>query len=427
MTHSQWMNQRLRLRTPRSVFRFVAALTALFLLGACNYSGAPKADKNAISAWIDKPLNNSTHVLGPIEVLAHGAAYDQIAQLELSVEGDTGTPAVVGASAPEVVNVKAGGSAKTAAVLGRTQWVWTPAKPGEYILHVRAQNADGTWSADATAHVTVVLPDLPLGGLTEPLPQPGEILQPIPLSTATATATATPTSTLEAACTDQAKFIADITIPDNTNIDPGAPFTKTWRVQNSGTCAWNENYKVVFFSGSPLSNPTPVSIPGIVAPGGTVDLSLDLVAPGSPGTYTSSYKIQNPQGVQFGVGSSGNVPFYVQIVVGATATPAPTGDSQPPSGSISHSPSGSSLPENTTVTFTANGSDNIGVARIEIVIQIGPARGSVVKTCNNAATCSYSAAYPANTTLNYSARIYDAAGNQAIATGQTINFYVVIK
>jgi len=427
MTQRAWIDLRSTVRSRLPAIRLVLILAALLLSGACSFPGAPKADTSAVSAWIDKPLNDSTHPLGPIDVLAHGAAYDQIAQLELSVQGAAGSPAIVGASAPDVVNVKAGGSAQTTAVLGRTQWVWTPAEPGEYVLHVRAQKTDGTWSADATAHVTVVLPDIPIGGLTEPLPQPGDVLQPTLPATATATATQTPTATLEAACSDQAKFIADLTVPDNTGMAPGAPFTKTWRLQNAGTCTWNENYKIVFVSGSPMNNPTPVSMPGIVAPGATVDLSLNLVAPTAPGTHTSSYRIQNPQGVQFGVGSNGGVPFYVQIVVGATATPAPAGDSQPPTGSIGHSPSGSSLPENTTVTFTANASDNVGVARIEIIIQVGAARGSVARTCNNASSCSYSASYPANTTLNYSARIYDAAGNQTVANGQTITFYVVVK
>lgn len=408
----------------RKSFATILFITLILGMAGCNYNGAPKADQSVVSAWIDKPLDDSTFPLGPIEVVAHGAAYDQVAQLELSVQFQSNpTGAVVAANAPEVVNVKAGGSGGTQAVLGRTNWIWTPAKPGVYTLHVRAQKGDGSWSDDATAEVTVVLPDLPLGGLTEPLPQPGG--NPVP--TATATAAPSPTAATETACTDQAKFIADITIPDNTNISPGASFTKIWRLQNIGTCTWNEQYKIVYFSGPPLGNSTPVSIPGIIAPGGTVDLSLNLIAPGSPGIYTSNYKLQNPQGVQFGVGSSGSVPFYVQIAVGATATPVPAADNQPPSGTISHAPSGSTFPENTTVTFTANGSDNVGIVRIEIIIQVGAARGSVAKTCNNATSCSYSASYPANTTLSYSARLYDAAGNQAVATGGTITFYVVVK
>ena len=30
-------------------------------------------------------------------------------------------------------------------------------------------------------------------------------------------------------------FVADVTIPDNTNMKPGQSFTKTWRVRNNGT------------------------------------------------------------------------------------------------------------------------------------------------------------------------------------------------
>ena len=400
----------------------VLALAVLFLVGACNYSGGPKADKSALSAWIDKPLNESTHVLGPIEILGHGAAYNDISQFELSYFfGDSLERTLIGATTPEILNIKQGSGASTKAVLAQAKWSWIPPTVGTYLLNLRVQRGDGAWSDYGQAQITVVMPDLPVGGLVQP--EPGQGPQPVSSPTSTPTATPTPAP----ACTDQAKFVADVTIPDNTNIGPGAPFTKTWRLQNSGTCAWNENYKIVFFSGSPLNNPTPVSIPGIVAPGGTIDLSLNLVAPGSPGTYTSSYKLQNPQGVQFGVGSSGNVPFYVQIVVGATATPAPAADSQAPHASISHSPPGTSLPENTTVTFTANASDNVGVAKIEIILQVGAARGSVVNTCNNATTCSFSASYAAYTTLSYSARAYDAAGNQTLAPGQTISFYVVVK
>ena len=29
-------------------------------------------------------------------------------------------------------------------------------------------------------------------------------------------------------CTDSAAFVTDVTIPDNTNLDPGKSFTKTW-------------------------------------------------------------------------------------------------------------------------------------------------------------------------------------------------------
>jgi len=36
-------------------------------------------------------------------------------------------------------------------------------------------------------------------------------------------------------CSDWAQFIADVTEPDGTRYDPGATFTKTWRLRNIGT------------------------------------------------------------------------------------------------------------------------------------------------------------------------------------------------
>ncbi len=245
------------------------------LLAACNFSGGPKADKGALSAWIDKPLNESTHVLGPIEILGHGAAYNDVSMLELSYfYGDSLERTLIGSTAPDIVNIKQGSGASTAAVLGRAKWSWIPPTIGTYLLNLRVQRGDGAWSDYGKAQITVIMPDLPIGGVIQPEPGQG----PQPVSSPTPTSTSTPTP--EPACTNQAKFIADITIPDNTNLAPGAAFTKIWRLQNSGTCTWDENYKVVFVGGAPLSNPTPQSVPGIVAPGATVDISLNLVAPG---------------------------------------------------------------------------------------------------------------------------------------------------
>ncbi len=48
------------------------------------------------------------------------------------------------------------------------------------------------------------------------------------------------------ACTDRAQFVADVTVPDGTRYDPGATFTKTWRLRNAGTCTWTTSYTMVF-------------------------------------------------------------------------------------------------------------------------------------------------------------------------------------
>ena len=49
--------------------------------------------------------------------------------------------------------------------------------------------------------------------------------------------------------TDRAQFVADVTVPDGTRYDPGATFTKTWRLKNIGTCTWTTSYTLVFDSG----------------------------------------------------------------------------------------------------------------------------------------------------------------------------------
>ncbi|MCL4295800.1 MAG: hypothetical protein KJ077_08745 [Anaerolineae bacterium] len=129
-------------------------------------------------------------------------------------------------------------------------------------------------------------------------------------------------------CVDQAAYIADVSIPDNTQLAPGASFVKTWRLRNSGTCVWGSDYALVLVSGEPMGGQAPVPLPQPVQPGGEVDLSISLVAPANPGAYRGEWKLQNSSGQQFG--SRGNYPFYVQIVVGGPANP-PT----PPASSVS--------------------------------------------------------------------------------------------
>lgn len=127
-----------------------------------------------------------------------------------------------------------------------------------------------------------------------------------------------------AGCTDRAGFIADVTVPDDTYMAPGEAFTKTWRLRNTGTCTWTTEYALVFDSGNIMGGPASVPLPGNVPPNATVDLSVDLVAPAANGTYRGNWKLRNADGVLFGLGASGNNPFWVQIIVGPTPTPKPS-------------------------------------------------------------------------------------------------------
>ncbi len=117
-----------------------------------------------------------------------------------------------------------------------------------------------------------------------------------------------PPATATSNC-DNAQFVTDVTYPDNTVVAANDNFTKTWRLKNIGVCSWTPSYSVVFMSGNAMGGPAVQALSGNVNPGQTVDLSVNLTAPSSNGTYTGNWGLRNASGVIF-------AHFYVQIKVG---------------------------------------------------------------------------------------------------------------
>lgn len=112
---------------------------------------------------------------------------------------------------------------------------------------------------------------------------------------------------------DWVLFVKDVSIPDGSQLAAGEVFTKTWRLQNRGTCTWTPDYMLVYTSGDRMGSTTAVRLPGYVAPGQTVDVSVTLTAPDSAGNHISFWMLRNPSGALFGAGSKANEAFYVQI------------------------------------------------------------------------------------------------------------------
>jgi len=125
------------------------------------------------------------------------------------------------------------------------------------------------------------------------------------------TKTAVPT---EVTYCDWAMFIKDVTIPDGTQLSPGETFTKTWRLQNRGTCTWTPDYDVVFYSGAQMSGTT-MQVPDYVAPGQSVDVAVTFTAPSAPGHYVGYWILRNSSGILFGTGAWADETFYVDIYV----------------------------------------------------------------------------------------------------------------
>ena len=153
---------------------------------------------------------------------------------------------------------------------------------------------------------------------TLPVPTyPSTITPPPPAQpTLTPYPTYTPYPAATAIPCDAATWGSDVTIPDNTQMTPGQAFIKTWRIFNSGSCTWTTAYKVVFVSGSQMGGTSPSAMPKNVAPGQSVDISINMTAPSTAGTFQGNWMLQNPSGNKFGLSPS-NAPFYVKILVNA--------------------------------------------------------------------------------------------------------------
>lgn len=144
---------------------------------------------------------------------------------------------------------------------------------------------------------------------------PAETNTPLPTS-ALATATQAVAITNTPVC-NLASFVSDVTIPDNTNITVNKGFTKTWRLRNVGTCTWTSGYQIVFDSGDQMNGPSSQQLTnGTVAPGQTINVSVDLKSPASPGTYKGNWKLKDANGVIFALSTG---PFWVQIKATALA------------------------------------------------------------------------------------------------------------
>ncbi len=100
----------------------------------------------------------------------------------------------------------------------------------------------------------------------------------------------------------------DVNVPDNTQLQLGQQFVKTWRVRNNGSCTWGAGYKLTFSYGSQMSG-VPQPFTGAVGPGQEVEVSVDFKAPTQAGTYLSAWQMTNAAGKAF------PKPIYVKIVV----------------------------------------------------------------------------------------------------------------
>jgi hypothetical protein len=131
---------------------------------------------------------------------------------------------------------------------------------------------------------------------------------PTPKATNTLTPTPSPIPTVNTSgCTPDATFLADVTIPDDTIFETGQPFTKTWRIRNTGTCDWGAGYTFSYLEGEQMNASDSVTVPTTTS-GESTEITVAFVAPAQLGTHRSTWQICTNEIECFGD------KVYVQIV-----------------------------------------------------------------------------------------------------------------
>ena len=147
--------------------------------------------------------------------------------------------------------------------------------------------------------------------------------------TAAAEEPATPTSTATVIvvtnppdCTNRAEFVADMTVPDYAAFTAGETIHKVWRVKNTGTCTWTSEYALIFSNGNQMSAPNSIPLE-TTAPGATLDVAVDMTAPGSIATYRAFFEMHTPSGAAIPIDEG----TYLWLIVNVVSTTADAGGS----------------------------------------------------------------------------------------------------
>ncbi len=151
--------------------------------------------------------------------------------------------------------------------------------------------SDGTFAKLVDQYLNVKPSDVtPGGGVSQPVNKPAEEPSGPP------------------PCIYGMQYVADLNLDDKNMtappvMQPGQKFTKSWRVKNSGTCAWEPDFSLNYVQGNrpeAQMGGQPVAVGRVVEPGQTIDLSVNLQAPQVYGTFQAFWQMRDNTGRYFG-------------------------------------------------------------------------------------------------------------------------------
>jgi hypothetical protein len=147
-----------------------------------------------------------------------------------------------------------------------------------------------------TVAVQTVIAGITQTAAAQPSPLPSETSTPVPPA---ATETATPSPSPTAPLCDNSAFISDASVTDHTQMAAGQPFIKSWKVKNTGTCAWGIGYQIRWSHGEKMGGQS-TALTAAVQPGAEVEISINLKAPDKTGSYGGYWRLFNNNGYAFG-------------------------------------------------------------------------------------------------------------------------------
>ena len=109
-------------------------------------------------------------------------------------------------------------------------------------------------------------------------------------------------------CSNDLRYVEDLTIPDNTATTFGLMLDKQWLVENSGTCHWTSEYRLRNIGGAALGAPAEIALYPARA-GTQATIQILFTAPFAEGVYESAWQAIDASGSPFGD------PIYMSIVV----------------------------------------------------------------------------------------------------------------
>jgi next-to-BRCA1 protein 1 len=117
-------------------------------------------------------------------------------------------------------------------------------------------------------------------------------------------------------CTNDARFVEDLTVPDGTVVAPGVALDKRWSVLNAGSCDWSAGYRLVRVGTSAIEGLAELALFPASA-GATAEWQVEVRAPSEPGEYLARWRARAPDGTLFG-----EEVYLLIFVEEATAVPS---------------------------------------------------------------------------------------------------------